>query len=98
MRIGRLFLQEIRDGAAAVAFLIALQTGHQGGITTIHASDCNAVFDRLRILIKQTPGGAAVSDADIMSQLRSLIDVVIHAARDGNAFVVDEIWYGGGER
>ena len=26
-------------------------------------------FDRLRVLIKQTPGGAAVSDADIASQL-----------------------------
>ena len=95
MRIGRLFLQEIRDGAAAIAFLVALQTGHQGGITTIHASDCNAVFDRLRVLIKQTPGGAAVSDADITSQLRSLIDVIIHAARDGNTFMVDEIWFKG---
>jgi len=95
MRIGRLFLQEIRDGAAAIAFLIALQTGHQGGITTIHASDCNAVFDRLRVLIKQTPGGAAVSDADITSQLRSLIDVIVHAARDGNTFMVDEVWFQG---
>jgi type IV secretion system protein VirB11 len=93
MRIGRLFLQEIRDGAAAIAFLVALQTGHQGGITTIHASDCNAVFDRLRVLIKQTPGGAAVSDADISSQLRSLIDVIVHAARDGSTFMVDEVWF-----
>ena len=46
-------------------------------------------------VIKQTPGGAAVSDADITSQLRSLIDVIIHAARDGNTFMVDEIWFKG---
>ena len=93
MRIGRLFLQEIRDGAAAIAFLLALQTGHRGGITTIHATDCTSVFDRLRVLIKQTPGGAAVSDADITSQLYSLIDVVVHAARDGSTFMVDEVWF-----
>ena len=72
MRIGRLFLQEIRDGVGAIAFLLALQTGHTGGITTIHASDCLAVFDRLRVLVKQAPGGASISDTDITTQLRSL--------------------------
>jgi type IV secretion system protein VirB11 len=95
MRIGRLFLQEIRDGAAAIAFLLALQTGHSGGITTIHAADCAAVFDRLRVLIKQTPGGAAVSDADINSQLHALVDVIVHAARDAGRFFVDEVWFRG---
>ena len=74
MRIGWLFLQEIRDGVGAIAFLLALQTGHTGGITTIHASDCLAVFDRLRVLVKQAPGGASISDTDITKQLRSLVD------------------------
>ena len=93
MRIGRLFLQEIRDGVGAIAFLLALQTGHTGGITTIHASDCLAVFDRLRVLVKQAPGGASISDADITTQLRSLVDVVVHAGRDGSTFKVDEVWF-----
>ena len=92
MRIGRLFLQEIRDGAAAIAFLLALQTGHRGGITTIHATDCTSVFDRLRVLIRQTPGGAAVSESDITSQLHALIDVVVHATRDRSTVMVDEVW------
>jgi type IV secretion system protein VirB11 len=93
MRIGRLFLQEIRDGSAAIAFLVALQTGHRGGITTIHSTDCKSVFDRLRVLIRQTPGGAAVSNEDITSQLHSLIDVIVHASRDGSTFSVDEVWF-----
>lgn len=94
MRIGRLFLQEIRDGAAAIAFLSALQSGHPGGITTIHASNCGAVFDRLRVLIKQTPAGAAVSDSDLVSQFGQLIDVIVHTERAGQRFAVDEVWFG----
>ena len=57
------------------------------------ATDCKSVFDRLRVLIKQTPGGAAVSDADITSQLHALIDVIVHAARNGSTFMVDEVWF-----
>lgn len=93
MRIGRLFLQEIRDGEAAIAFLMALQTGHAGGITTIHAAHCTAVFDRLRVVIKQTAGGAAVSDADLMSQFHELVDVVVHSSRDEGTFAADEVWF-----
>lgn len=93
MRIGRLFLQEISDGEAAIAFLMALQTGHSGGVTTIHASHCAAVFDRLRVLIKQTSGGAAIDDDDLNSQFYQLIDIVVHSSRDGGAFEVDEVWF-----
>jgi type IV secretion system protein VirB11 len=99
MRIGRLLLQEIRDGEAALAFLLALQSGHPGGITTVHAMDAEKSFDRLRVMIKQTPNGAAVSDSDLISQLYSLIDIVVHCYRDGSvdgpgAFSISEVWYG----
>lgn len=94
MRIGRLFLQEIKDGAETIAYLLAGQTGHRGSITTIHAGHCAAVFDRMRVLIKQTDGGAAVSDADVNSQLHELVDVVAHCSRDEESgFAVDEIMY-----
>lgn len=93
MRIGRLFLQEIRDGKAALAFLLALQTGHPGGITTIHATDCKAVFDRLRVMIKQVSDGAAISDTDISDQLHQLVDVIVHTERSDKAFAVDEVWF-----
>jgi type IV secretion system protein VirB11 len=92
MRPERLFIQEIRDGQAAIAFLMALQTGHSG-MTTIHASHCDAAFNRLRVLIKQTPGGAAVSDADIISELYELVDVVVHSSREDGPFEVDQVWF-----
>ncbi len=94
MRIGRLFLQEIRDGAAAVAFLAALQTGHSGGITTIHAPDCKGLFPRLRFIIKQTPWGAAMEDNDIDAQFRSLVDIAVHPVRlPGGEFGIGEVWF-----
>lgn len=93
MRIGRLFLQEIRDGKAALAFLLALQTGHPGGITTIHATDCKSVFDRLRVMIKQAGDGAAISDADLVAQFHHLADVIVHTERSDKKFAVDEVWF-----
>jgi type IV secretion system protein VirB11 len=92
MRPSRLMLQEIRDGEAAIAFLTALQTGHKG-MTTIHASHCEAAFDRLRVVIKQTPWGAAVQDADLKSQLHELVDIVVHSTREDGPFDVDEVWF-----
>lgn len=93
MRIGRLFLQEIRDGNSANAFLLALQTGHAGGITTVHASHCTAVFDRLRVLISRTPEGRGIKPEDITEQLHSLIDVVVHLSLIDVQRKVDEIWF-----
>jgi len=94
MRIGRLFMQEIRDGNAANAFMIALQTGHTGAITTIHASDCAGVFNRLRVLISQTPEGRGVRPEDVTEQLKAFIDVVIHLTLDESGERhVDEVWF-----
>jgi type IV secretion system protein VirB11 len=93
MRIGRLFLQEIRSGADTLAFLVANMTGHKGAITTIHAGHCKAVFDRMRVLIKQADGGDAISDADINAQLHETVDVVVHFERYGSEFSLDEAWF-----
>ncbi|MDB5848225.1 MAG: type secretion system protein VirB11 [Rhodoferax sp.] len=93
MRIGRLLLQEIRDGSAATAFLQALQSGHAGGITTVHATSAEGTFDRLRVMIKQVPSGASMADADVMTQLQSLIDVVAHCQRGPDGFSISEVWF-----
>jgi hypothetical protein len=41
----------------------------------------------------QTRCGAAVSESDITSQLHALIDLIVHAARDGSTFMVDKVWF-----
>ncbi len=93
MRIGRLFLQELRDGFSALAFLIAEQTGHKGGITTIHAPHCLAAFARLRTMIKTVPDGQALDNVELNEQLFSLIDIVVHSTREDGPFEADEIIY-----
>lgn len=93
MRIGRFFLQEIRDGMAALAFLSALMSGHPGAITTLHAASPNEAFDRLRVELKKTSAGAAVSDADITKNLQNNIDIVCHFDRNGNVFSMSEVWF-----
>jgi type IV secretion system protein VirB11 len=95
MRIGRLFMQEIRSGEEMIAFLVSSQTGHAGSITTIHASHCQAAFDRMRVLIKQTPGGAAIHNDDINSQLKELVQIIIHCRgrNETPGFAVDEVMF-----
>jgi hypothetical protein len=45
-------------------------------------------------MIKQTDGGAALDDADLVSQLHSLIDIVVHCERPpGGAFSISEVWF-----
>ena len=94
MRIGRLLLQEIRDGDAATAFLTALQSGHPGGITTIHAPSAEGVFDRLRTMIKQSSTGANASDVDVNAQLRALIHITVQCTRTATDFAISEVWFG----
>jgi type IV secretory pathway ATPase VirB11/archaellum biosynthesis ATPase len=91
MRIGRLMIQEISDGETAMALLLLLQTGHKGVITTIHAPHCHAVFDRLKVLVKLS--GVAVSDEDIISEFREMIDIIVHNERGDGPFEADEIYF-----
>jgi type IV secretion system protein VirB11 len=93
MRIGRLFLQEIRDALAAKAFLNAAMSGATGAITTVHASSPVEVFDRLRVILKETPAGAAMSDDDVTRNLQNNIDVVCHFDRMGDDFWMSEVWF-----
>ncbi len=95
MRPKKLIVQEVRDGEAALALFDGLSSGAKG-MTTVHANSCDGAFERLKSVMKKTEAGAAHSDADILKQLRELIDVVVHfAARDDDdaAFAIDEIWF-----
>lgn len=94
MRPDRLIVQEVRDGHAAVALFDGLMSGHKG-MTTVHANSCMAAFERLKFVVKKTAAGAAINDADLLAQLRELVDVVVHFAPRGldAAFAIDEIWF-----
>ena len=91
MRIGRLLLQELRDGNAAFAFLRALASGHPGGITTVHAPNPDEAFTTIGLQLKETHAGAAMQQADILRLLQNNIDIVVHNARAGSRFGITEV-------
>lgn len=94
MRIGRLFIQELRGGDTANAFLVALQTGHKGAITTVHAPNCEGVFDRVCFQVMESESGKGLDKDMVIQQLKALIDVIVHLQmhEDGSRYVT-EVWF-----
>ncbi|MEP7113890.1 MAG: ATPase, T2SS/T4P/T4SS family [Ilumatobacteraceae bacterium] len=78
MRPDRLVLGEVR-GAEAVQLVQAMNTGHDGSMSTMHAnSAADAVARLCSLVLQEVPGWPL--DA-IHDQVRRSIDVVIHVGR-----------------
>ncbi|NYT79244.1 P-type DNA transfer ATPase VirB11 [Alcaligenaceae bacterium] len=84
----RIFLAELRGGEAW-EYLTALNTGHPGSITTTHANSALDTYDRLALLIKQSPTGGQLDLEAIRAFLHNTIDIVLHVER----FTLREIHY-----
>lgn len=80
MRPDRIILGEVR-GPEAITFLRAINTGHPGSLTTIHANSCEGAIDQLAFLVLQ--GGLNLGWVDLLSYIRSSIDVVVHVKHRG---------------
>jgi pilus assembly protein CpaF len=78
MRPDRLVLGEVR-GAEAVQLVQAMNTGHDGSMSTVHANSAVDAVTRLCSLVLQEVPGWPL-DA-IHDQVRRSIDVVIHVGR-----------------
>ncbi len=90
MRPDRLVVGEVR-GAEALDLLQALNTGHDGSVSTVHA---NSPVDALRRLATLALlGGTGLPHDAISEQLRSAVDVVIQVSRgaDGGREVTEVV-------
>ena len=90
MRPDRILLGELR-GAEAFAFLRAVNTGHPGSITTIHADSAHGALDQIAML--SLMNGVAVSWEAIGTYIRQVIDIVVPLKRVGGQRQVTEILY-----
>jgi len=79
MRPDRIILGELR-GPEAFAFLRAINTGHPGSMTTIHADSVERAFEQLALLVLE--GGSTLRRDDILAYTRTTIDVVLQLNRD----------------
>jgi len=77
MRPDRLVVGEVR-GAEVVELLAALNTGHDGGCGTVHASTAGALPARVEALA----AAAGLPREAAHSQLAAGVDVVVHLTRD----------------
>jgi pilus assembly protein CpaF len=78
MRPDRIVVGEVR-GAEALDMLQALNTGHDGSLTTIHA---NSPVDALRrVETLALMAGVGLPHAAVREQVASALDLVVHQAR-----------------
>nr|WP_210280735.1 P-type DNA transfer ATPase VirB11 [Phyllobacterium endophyticum] len=95
MRPDRLLLGEVRGGEA-LDFLQAINTGHPGSLSTVHANSPRDAYTRLALLIMQSGagGGLGLSRNEIIETLRTTLPLVIQIGRrDGRPGAVTEIFY-----
>jgi pilus assembly protein CpaF len=78
MRPDRIVIGEVRGGEA-VDMLQAMNTGHDGSLTTIHANTPRDSLGRLETMIQMT--GMRLSDRAMRQQIASAVDLVIQVAR-----------------
>ncbi len=91
MRPDRLFVGEIRGGEA-FAFLRAINTGHPGSMSTVHADTPMGAYEQLVMMMMQAGMSASYSKHDLMSYIRMVIPIVIQLRRDGGRRGVSEIF------
>ena len=86
MRPDRIVVGEVR-GAEALDMLQALNTGHDGSLTTAHANSPADALRRLETLALMA--GVGLPHAAVRDQVASALDVVVHQARltDGSRVV-----------
>jgi len=86
MRPDRIVVGEVR-GAEALDMLQALNTGHDGSLTTVHANSPADALRRVETLALMA--GVGLPHTAVREQVTSAIDVVVHQARraDGSRAV-----------
>lgn len=80
MRPDRIILGELR-GSEAFAFLRAINTGHPGSMSTIHADTPEGAIEQLALLVFE--GGSPLRRADIISYARSTLGMIVQLERTG---------------
>ncbi|MES2442360.1 MAG: P-type DNA transfer ATPase VirB11 [Pseudomonadota bacterium] len=88
MRPDRIILGELR-GPEAYAFLRAINTGHPGSMTSVHADSAERAIEQIVLLVLQA--GTQLGRDDVRHYVRSTVDVFVQLARTGGKRRVAEV-------
>lgn len=78
LRPDRIVLGELR-GKETVSFLRAINTGHPGSFSTVHANSPRGALDQIALMAMQT--GIGLTRAETLEYAASVIDVVVQLDR-----------------
>ena len=78
MRPDRIIVGECRGGEA-LDMLQAMNTGHDGSLTTVHANSPRDVISRLETMVLMS--GMELPSRAIREQIASAVDIIIHESR-----------------
>ncbi len=82
LRPDRIVLGELR-GTETVSFLRAINTGHPGSFSTVHANSPRGALEQIALMAMQT--GIGLTRAETLDYAASVIDIVVQLDRqDGN--------------
>ena len=81
MRPDRIIVGECRGGEA-LDMLQAMNTGHDGSLTTVHANSPRDVISRLETMVLMS--GMELPSRAIREQIQSAVDIIIHESRMGD--------------
>jgi len=92
MRPDRIILGELR-GPEAGSFLRAVNTGHPGSITTVHADSPKGAVDQLALLVLQA--GLNLGRSEVSEYVRGIVDVFVQLSRRDGRRVISQIMFRG---
>jgi type IV secretion system protein VirB11 len=78
LRPDRIVLGELR-GSESVSFLRAINTGHPGSFSTIHANSPRGAIEQLALMVMQA--GIGLTRQDVVEYARFVIDIVVQLER-----------------
>ena len=85
MRPDRIVIGEMRDGAAALETLKSWNTGHPGGLSTVHANSAEGALRRMEDLIGE------VTSQVPCRMIGEAVDCVVHIRRTPSGRRVEEV-------
>ncbi|GHU27204.1 type VI secretion protein [Bacilli bacterium] len=91
LRPDRIIVGELR-GSEAFSFLRAINTGHPGSISTLHADTPNMALQQLKLMVMQA--GLGMPPDDIINYIKNVVDIVVQLKRGekGRRFI-SEIYF-----
>jgi type IV secretion system protein VirB11 len=80
LRPERIIVGELR-GSEAFSFLRAINTGHPGSISTLHADTPKMAIEQLKMMVMQA--GLGMTPAEITAYIKNVVDIIVQLKRGG---------------